>query len=40
MIRPGQARLSDHVPDILNRLRIDAGSWKETLEKLIGGNTE
>jgi hypothetical protein len=36
LIRPGKQNLSTHVPDILNRLQIDAGSWKSTLEKLIG----
>jgi REP element-mobilizing transposase RayT len=36
LIRPGKVSLSAHVPDILTRLRIDAGSWKATLEKLIG----
>jgi hypothetical protein len=36
LIRPGKQSLSAGVPDILTRLQIDAGSWKSTLEKLIG----
>ena len=36
LIRPGKVTVSDAVPDILTRLQIDAGSWKSTLEKLVG----
>ncbi|MDB5390622.1 MAG: hypothetical protein JWM11_6268 [Planctomycetaceae bacterium] len=36
LIRPGKITVSDAVPNILTRLQIDAGSWKSTLEKLVG----
>ncbi|MDB5390816.1 MAG: hypothetical protein JWM11_6462 [Planctomycetaceae bacterium] len=35
-LRPGKLTVSDDVPDLLTRLQIDAGSWKSTLEKLLG----
>jgi REP element-mobilizing transposase RayT len=36
LIRPGKVSLTAGIPDILTRLQIDGGSWKSTLEKLIG----
>jgi hypothetical protein len=36
LIRSGKVSLSAQIPDILTRLEIDAGSWRATLEKLIG----
>jgi len=35
-IRPGKVNLSADIPDILTRLNIDAESWKETLQRLLG----
>jgi len=36
LIGPGTVSLTTDVPDVLTRLQIDPGSWKATLEKLIG----
>jgi REP element-mobilizing transposase RayT len=36
LIRPGKVNLSADIPDILTRLNIDAESWKETLQRLLG----
>jgi len=36
LVRPGKVKLSADTPDILTRMNIDAESWKETLQRLLG----
>jgi hypothetical protein len=36
LIRPGKVNRSAEFPGILSRLNIDAESWKETLQRLLG----